>query len=295
MPTDICVKFANLYCCFQKFVDENFNITWTWKIDPYLTTEVDEKGYQLNICKTLNSVEDNSRRQLLAEERTGFFSRQVHRREDGGTIWSYIRTKSGELYLQYAVSPAWDKITLLEDNTDSKGQIAFEYLGLIFPYVALKHDILTFHGALVECEGDGFIVSAPSGTGKTTHARLWRDHKNALIINGDRATCKKENGVWKGYGLPWSGTSGEQIARSVPVKAIIILEQGTENKVRRLTPQESFGELLPHIQCPTWDVELVGKAMEQMDTFLQQIPVLHFSCRPDLDAVETLYQALKEI
>lgn len=295
MPSNTCTKFANLFCSFQNFISREFPTTWTWKLDPYLVVPGDENECKLIIDKSENLVEDTSDKQLLADERTGFFSRQVHRREDGGTIWSYIRTNSEKLYLQYTVSPAWDKITLLEDNTGMNGNIAFEYLGLIFPYVALKHDILTFHGALVECEGDGFIVSAPSGTGKTTHARLWRDYKNALIINGDRATCKKENGVWEGYGLPWSGTSGEQIARKVPLKALVILEQGTDNKVHRLTPQESFGEMLPHIQCPTWDAELVGKAMELADEFLQEIPVFHFSCRPDLDAVETLYNTLKDI
>lgn len=295
LPTNIYTRFADLFCTFRDFTDGKFFSTWTWKLDPYLTSGIEEKDCHLVIDKSIGTGENISEKHLLEEERTGFFSRQVHRREDGGTIWSYIRTRSGKRYLQYTVSPTWDKITLLEDNTETRGQIAFEYLGLIFPYIALKHDMLTFHGALVECEGNGFIVSAPSGTGKTTHARLWRDYKNALIINGDRVTCKKEDGSWKGYGLPWSGSSGEQIARKVPLKALIILEQGMDNKVRRMTPKESFGEMLPHIQCPAWDSEMVGKAMELTDEFLQQIPVLHFSCRPDLDAVETLYRALKEI
>lgn len=149
--------------------------------------------------------------------------------------------------------------------------------------------------SLVEYRGYGVIISASSGVGKTTRARLWRDYKNALIINGDRAACQKTEGVWTGYGLPWSGTSGEQINRSIPLKALVVLERGGENEIRRMSLQESFGAVLPHLQCPTWDAGLVGQAMEQMDDFLQNVPILHLSSRPDTDAIDALCKALEEI
>ncbi|MGN0204726.1 MAG: hypothetical protein ACI4BB_09290 [Coprococcus sp.] len=173
--------------------------------------------------------------------------------------------------------------------------MAFEYLGHIIPHVLLKHDILTFHGVLMEYEGQGIIISAPSGTGKTTHARLWRDYKNALIINGDRATCRKVDGIWTGFGLPWSGTSGEQINRSVPLKALVVLERGEANEACRMAGLEAFGAVLPHVQCPVWDKELVGKAMELTDDFLREVPVIRLRCRPDVESVEVLRNILGEI
>ena len=64
------------------------------------------------------------------------------------------------------------------------------------------------HGVLMEWQGKGIILTASSGTGKTTHARLWREYENALIINGDRVLIRKEEGQWYAFGTPWSGSSG---------------------------------------------------------------------------------------
>ena len=144
--------------------------------------------------------------------------------------------------------------------------------------------------------GKGIIISAPSGTGKTTHARMWRDSRNALIINGDRSTCQKKNGIWTGFGLPWSGTSGEQINRSVPICAIVILERAEINQVQQITnPLETFISLLPHVQYPFWDTELTSKAMDLLDDFIQETPVLHLHCRPDLESVDVLENAINQL
>ena len=161
--------------------------------------------------------------------------------------------------------------------------------------ILLKHQMLTFHGVLMEHNGCGIIISAPSGTGKTTHARMWRDSRNALIINGDRATCQNINGVWTGFGLPWSGTSGEQINRSVPITAIVVLEQGETNQARQITsPLEAFMMLLPHVQYPSWDKEMTSKAMDLLEDFLKEIPVIRLSCLPDLEAVDVLEKAIEQ-
>ena len=231
----------------------------------------------------------------LQSEEAGFFDRLVFRLEDGGTLWRYVRRKNQNVILSYMVTPDWGTITLLEDYSDTAGQLAFEYLGQIMPSVLLNHHILTFHGVLMEHNGRGIIISADSGVGKTTHARLWRDHRNALIINGDRATCRNVNGVWTGFGLPWSGSSGEQINRSVPLQALVVLERGEVNQAHPVTGLEAFGGVLPHMQCPVWDEELTGTAMDLLDDFLGAIPVIRLRCRPDVEAVEVLQKVLEEL
>lgn len=162
------------------------------------------------------------------------------------------------------------------------------------PYLLLSHDILTFHGVLMEYQGKGIIISAASGVGKTTHARLWRDLKHALIINGDRATCRKLVDGWKGYGLPWSGTSGEQINRNVPIQALVVLERGERNTAEVVNGLDAFGKALPHVQCPTWDIDMTTQAMDLFEGFLGKIPVIHLQCRPDAEAVDVLHRVLKE-
>ena len=147
----------------------------------------------------------------------------------------------------------------------------------------------------MEHDGEGIIISAASGTGKTTHARLWRDYKNALIINGDRAVCKHTDKGWIGYGTPWSGTSGEQINRSVHLKALVVLERSQENSAEVIYGMEAFGAVFPHILYPSWDRELTEKAMDLLEDFMNHIPIIRLRCRPDVESVDVLNRVLEEL
>lgn len=291
--TDI-VQFGNILCQFDHFGTGIFNDIWSWKVDPYRMIARTEKPMQLMIGNAYSAVPDAD--MLLHEEYSGFFKRQIFQLADGGTLWSFVRSRNGEIYLQYMVNSSGNQIQLVMDSTQTAGHLAFEYLGLIIPYVLLNHQTLTFHGVLMEHHGKGIIISAPSGTGKTTHARMWRDTRNALIINGDRATCQKVDGIWTGFGLPWSGTSGEQINRRVPITAIVVLERGDINQAQQITkPLEAFTSLLPHIQYPSWDIGLAGKAMDLLDDFLQEIPVIRLRCKPEPEAVDILEKVIETL
>ena len=229
------------------------------------------------------------------EVQNGFFLRQVFAVPGQGTLWRFVRKLSGEVLLSYMVDRSWSEVVLMEDHTSNGGNMAFECLCHILPGCGLKLDTLTFHGVLMEYAGYGIIISAPSGTGKTTHARLWRNEKGALILNGDRAVCRKIDRVWTGFGLPWSGTSGEQINRSVPIKAVVTLGRGKENATSLIRGLDAFGVVAPHMLYPTWDMEMTGRAMDLLDDFLKCIPVIHMRCLPEPEAVEVLEKTLEEL
>ena len=263
-----------------------------WKLDPYRIIDSKESP---DLSIPLNSTEKQIQPgKLLNKERAGFFQHIIYN-VPGGMIWQYERIKNHDLQLRYYISSKWDQIQLLEDHSHTDGHLAFEYLGQIMPSVMLRHCILTFHGVLLEYEGNGIIISAPSGTGKTTHARMWRDLRRALIINGDRAACRKINGTWTGFGLPWSGTSGEQVNRSVPIKAMIILERSEENQAFQISGMDAFISAWTNVLKPGWDTDLSGKALDLTDDFLQTVPVVRLRCRRDADSVEVLSNFLEGI
>ena len=147
----------------------------------------------------------------------------------------------------------------------------------------------------MEYKNKGIIISAPSGTGKTTHARMWRDKENALIINGDRALCRKIDNKWIGFGMPWCGTSGEYINRNVPISAIVVLEQSKENSVEKLETLDAFNNMIPNIIAPTWEKTLLNKAMDYLEDMISDIPVYKLKCTPDLEAVEVLKKEIDEL
>lgn len=289
------VQLGNCICQFQSYQEIGIPDNWKWKLDPYLIENNEDTSADLKFHLSAEDLLVREKEQKLSEDFSGFFAHQVHRALDGGTIWSYIRKRNEEVYLQYYVNQEWDQVQLLQDNTQSAGTLAFEYLGRIVPGLFLQRDFLTFHGVLLEYEGNGIILSADSGTGKTTHARLWRDTQNALIINGDRAVCQKKNGVWTGFGFPWSGTSGEQINRSVPIKAFVVLERGSRNEANRICGLEAFGAMFPHLQYPRWDREMSEKALNGLEKMLQDLPIIRLRCLPNRESVEVLKERLETL
>lgn len=295
----IYTRLGKIEVDFSEFQTEHcYDDTWKYKIDPYLVElSTQEKADIIIKSRLLADGSDLPGRNIkeAAADAYGIYFRYEHVSEEGIYYATISRRDTKEILLMYQVCPEWNEINLLVDPVSSGGHLGFEGLGSIMPYCFLKHNMLTFHGVLMEYQGNGIIISAPSGTGKTTHARLWRDCRNAWIINGDRATCYEENGQWIGCGLPWSGTSGEQINRKVPLKALIVLERGETNAVTGLTGLDAFGAIFPHMQYPSWNAELTGKAMDLADSFLKKVPVLRLSCRPDPDSVEVLEKAIKEL
>ena len=210
-----------------------------------------------------------------------------------GTYHWQLRDHTGSTQLGFLISPDWKHCTLYQDTTQSNGMRAFQEFGTMFPYAVLNHHACVLHGVVMEYEGKGILVTAPAGTGKTTHTRMWRDWKHALILNGDRCLCRKLEGVWYAYGMPWSGSSGESINRRVPVSCIVNLKRGNSNAVRSMSVFDGYIYLMQRIFAPVWPGALQRKGLDLCEELATEIPMLELSCKPDLESVEILEQAVK--
>lgn len=278
-------------------VIENLTFNVPGKLDAFNSKKHDEKLYNFiynNDESFINEI-NNICGSLIFSERNGFYHHEIYKIDTEGFIWIEKRTSKNEVILAYKINSNWNKWTLIHDMTKTNGRYAFEYLGKIFSYSVLNYGGLVLHGVLMEYNGKGIIISAPSGTGKTTHARMWRDIHNVLIINGDRALCSIENEKWTGYGMPWCGTSGEYINRKVPIEAIVVIEQDEENGVERLSPIEGFIHMMPNLTAPTWEESLMTKGIDQLKDMVENIPVFKLKCKPDEEAVEALKKEIDRL
>jgi len=159
-------------------------------------------------------------------------------------------------------------------------------------YVFFRFGGFFLHSSHINVNGKALIFSAPSGTGKSTQAALWEQYAGAEVINGDRTLLRKKDGVWHAYGCPMCGTSGIHKQGNEPIHAIMMLEQGKDNRVRRLTAGEAFSRMYPEITVPRWNRELVLRAMELLDDVMANVPIYSFSCTKDESAVHALREAL---
>lgn len=178
---------------------------------------------------------------------------------------------------------------------DSYRQRLFSELGNLFAYSVIPRGGLTLHAVAMRWRGKAVLLCAASGTGKTTHAHLWLRAGEAEVINGDRALCGMENGIWTVYGQPWCGSSAECLNQSAPIGAVVLLERGERNQAQRLAPFEAALGLMPRIFAPPWDAALTDTALGHLDSLAASVPFYRLQCRPDAEAVETLKAALKPL
>jgi len=159
--------------------------------------------------------------------------------------------------------------------------------------IARNHGFV-FHCAFVEYRGKAILFTAPSETGKSTQAELWRRYRGAEIINGDRAAVRLSEGTLLAEGIPFSGSSTYCKNRSLPLSAIVYLAQAPKTTIRKLRGYEAFSKIWEGISVNTWDrqdMELVSALVQKTAA---EIPVFYMPCTPDADAVRILEEMLKK-
>lgn len=158
----------------------------------------------------------------------------------------------------------------------------------------LPRDIVLFHCSALALDGRGYLFTAPSGTGKSTHARLWRERfgSRVTMINDDKPLLKiSREEIWV-YGTPFAGKEGLQTNTSAPVGGIIILRQGKENTIRLLPQEEAYPQLLTQTYRPK-DAAGLLKTMAMVQR-LAELPVYCLECTISQEAVKLAHGALTE-
>ena len=157
----------------------------------------------------------------------------------------------------------------------------------------LPFRVLLFHASYISYKNKAILFSAPCGTGKSTQAELWRIHKDAEIINGDKAGVSIDAEGINAHGLPFSGTSGICKNRSMPLSAIVILGQAKENRIRRLNGTEAIMCLIENIYLDFIAPGEMQSCVDLLIELLKKVPVYRLDCTPDEHAVEKLAKELK--
>ena len=150
------------------------------------------------------------------------------------------------------------------------------------------YNTFILHSSFIKWQDKAIIFSAPSGTGKSTQADLWEKYENAEIINGDRTGIRKRDGHWTAYGLPIAGSSGIYKNKKAEISHIILLKQGKENKLTKLSPREAFVKMYIETLVHTWDKEFQENIINMITDVVQNVIIYQYECLPDKSAVEFL-------
>lgn len=155
-----------------------------------------------------------------------------------------------------------------------------------------KKNAFILHSSFIKWNNKGILFSAPSGTGKSTQADLWEKYEDAEIINGDKAGVRKIDDKWMAYWLPFAGSSAIFKNKKAEIDCIIVLKQGKENKLTKLSPREAFIKIYKETTLHLWDEDFQNNIINMISDLVQNIPVYQYECLPDKSAVDFLKQQI---
>ena len=155
------------------------------------------------------------------------------------------------------------------------------------------YDTLLFHGSVVAVDGEAYLFTAKSGTGKSTHTRFWREvfGDRAVMVNDDKPFLRITPDGVIACGSPWMGKHGLGANIQVPLKAICILERGEVNRIVPISASQALPMLFQQSQRPMQPRNL-PKYMDLIDALASKVPVYRMQCNLDPQAAMVAYRGM---
>lgn len=149
------------------------------------------------------------------------------------------------------------------------------------------------HGSVINLNGQGIVFLGKSGTGKSTHSRLWLSHiPETSLLNDDNPAIRiKEDGVLI-YGTPWSGKTPCYKNESIVLKAFVRLQQAPENKFDLMPGIKGFIAVLPSCTAIRWNKDLFAEMNTTLEKVISKVQVGFLKCLPDQAAAELCHERI---
>jgi hypothetical protein len=278
------VKIAGLTFCIEEENRNNFK-----RLTPFETVFTEKPDIEIKFRFSGSFAERN----YTSLEYDGI-SWNVEHRQDGIQASVFIK---GTNRTEYVIETGhdWSDITIFHRVRTKRAEQAFcDFLGnFIISNKIIQHNGFVLHASSISHEGKGIVFTAPSRTGKSTHAALWKKYYNASILNDDCPVIKIESGKAIVHGTPWSGSKNKAMQASSPLSAIVFLEQAGQNTIRELTNKEAIPMFLPRVFLPYQNPILMDTVMQNIENAIESVPKYLLRCRADREAAELVYQCIK--
>lgn len=221
----------------------------------------------------------------------------------GGAECIFGRTDKD--YVLHIVGPDGGELLFVYDRESNRAQcnvsrdvpdMSAVRFGLWFmtALATVGHDVTPVHSSAIVCNGRAVLFLGESGTGKSTHTRLWRENiAGAVLLNDDSPFIGFVDGRATAFGAPWSGKTPCYKQEQYPIAAIVRLSQAPHNAIRPLRSVHAIGALLPSLTPAFgYDDELQDRMLATLSKIISQVPVYHLECLPDAAAARLSYDTV---
>ena len=159
---------------------------------------------------------------------------------------------------------------------------------------APERGVILFHGSALAADGEAYLFTAPSGTGKSTHARLWREllGDRVVMVNDDKPLLRIGEAGVTVCGTPWNGKHRLGTDISVPLRAVCFLHRAKENAIRPTDRSESYAALLQQVYRPL-DPAALAATLRLVDRLAETVPMYRMGCNMEPEAARVAFEAMK--
>lgn len=197
---------------------------------------------------------------------------------------------------EFTVSVSEDEI-LKEQNGEEQFSSGYCESLCIYRKICLKmieYDAFLMHSAAIAMDGEAYVFSAPSGVGKTTHIRLWKQRfgDRVQVINGDKPIYRFIGDKLYVCGTPWRGKEYMGSNMMSPVKAVCFLEQNPENHIRLLNTEEVSRHIFSQVLLPK-DIEIFDRFWLLLKRMVTTNIFYELKCNRQPEAAELAYQTMR--
>ena len=193
------------------------------------------------------------------------------------------------------VSADWKEAWLQLEGTDNLFGLN-NALMLLYAFASAHKGALEMHASVVMQGGKGYLFLGKSGTGKSTHSRLWLRHiPGSELLNDDNPILRlMPDGSARVFGSPWSGKTPCYKAQDVPVGAVVRLNQAPRNEIVRLPLVQAYASLMASASAFRPLKQLADGWHRTLEGLAATVPCYHLDCLPDQEAAELCYKTTHE-
>ena len=215
---------------------------------------------------------------------------------NGNTIYEYFPApdvKAG-VFVQSADATVGDyypcpgvgaRATLMQVNTS---------LMIQFTFASAFHNTVLLHASVTRHKGMANLFFGVSGTGKSTHSRLWLQYVEGTdLLNDDNPVVRFEDGRLWAYGTPWSGKTLCYRNVKSPVRAMVRLEQAPENVIEDLVSLNAYASVIAAVSTIRWNSHIMDLIIPVVEKIAMEVPCWQLRCRPDEEAVRVCKAAIE--
>ena len=292
---------------------DNGSFIWSRMEEPYGPFETDaapsgNDGYLFEVSviedTPLENEEVQERLSLMkpiysnyGKVEPGFIELAVYK-DDNGLCIEFTQPRSATVNGRVFLNKEYDKATLYLNGTLLEKWNGLN-TGLNFCYVlsaACRNTVLT-HASCVTYNGKAYLFLGKSGTGKSTHSRMWLNALDGVVLlNDDHPVIRvHDDGNVIAYGSPWSGKTRCYKNIQAPVGGMIRISRAPYNKARRLSNIESYASLMPTFSGISWEKNLADGRDRTIQGIIRSVPCWVMECLPDNDAAKVCCETVTNV